>query len=72
MSVLDNGHFLIEKNKCHAHYYFKGSLSSLVSEGDLMRRLSEDERHWWLKMMLKDSVSAADFIKAQGLTARVS
>ena len=35
-----------------------------------MRRLSEDERHWWLKIMLKDSVSAADFIKAHGLTAK--
>ena len=35
-----------------------------------MRRLSEDERHWWLKMMLKVSVSAADFIKARGLTAK--
>ena len=35
-----------------------------------MRQLSEDERHWWLKMILKDSVSAADFIKAHGLTAK--
>jgi predicted transcriptional regulator len=35
-----------------------------------MRRLSEDERHCWLKMILKDSVSTADFFKAHGLTAK--
>tara|TARA_B110000046_G_scaffold55989_1_gene62546 strand:- start:155 stop:430 length:276 start_codon:yes stop_codon:yes gene_type:complete len=45
-------------------------LSRLVSEGDLMRRLSEDENHWWLKIMLKDSVSAPDFIKAHGLKVK--
>ena len=49
-----------------------GRLAGIVSEGDLVRRLSEgadDDRPWWLKMMATNSDGARDFIKSHGRTA---
>lgn len=73
-SVADIAQILIEKKISAVPVVdTNGSLCGLVSEGDLMRRLSEgaeDERSWWLKMMSTNSDSAADFIKAHGRTAK--
>lgn len=48
-------------------------LCGIVSEGDLIRRISdkaEDHRPWWLKMMSSNSQEAGDFVKAHGRTAK--
>lgn len=48
-------------------------LCGIVSEGDLIRRISDDaddNRPWWLKMMSSNSEQAGDFIKAHGRTAK--
>jgi len=48
-------------------------LCGIVSEGDLIRRISDDaddDRPWWLKMMSSNSQEAGDFIKAHGRTAK--
>ena len=48
-------------------------LCGIVSEGDLMRRISsdgDDKRSWWLKMVSSNSEEAYDFLKAHGRTAK--
>lgn len=48
-------------------------LCGIVSEGDLMRRISsegDDKRSWWLKMTASNSEEARDFLKARGRTAK--
>lgn len=50
-----------------------GGLEGIVSEGDLIRRISGDagdRRSWWLKLMASDVDRADDFIKSRGRTAR--
>ncbi len=48
-------------------------LCGIVSEGDLIRRISDeadDHRPWWLKMMSSNSQEAGEFLKAHGRTAK--
>jgi len=48
-------------------------LVGIVSEGDLIRRMSNDaEQHqsWWLKLMSSGTENAESFIKARGRTAK--
>ncbi len=50
-----------------------GKLVGLVSEGDLIRRLSDDadeDRPWWVIALTSQTEEAKDFIKAHGRTAR--
>ncbi len=47
-------------------------LCGIVSEGDLIRRISndaDDRRPWWLRMLSNNSQEASDFLKAHGRTA---
>jgi len=49
------------------------ALVGIVSEGDLIRRLSggaDDHRPWWLTVMSSRAEDASDFIKAHGRTAQ--
>ena len=49
------------------------ALVGIVSEGDLLRRLSStagDDRPWWVRMMSSTSEDASDFIKVHGRTAQ--
>lgn len=50
-----------------------GVLLGIVSEGDLIRRLSKEEdedRPWWVLKMASQADDALEFIKAHGRTAR--
>ena len=71
--VSDVAALLLEKNVSAVPVVGEdGRLSGIVSEGDLMRRLSEgadDDRPWWLKMMATNVGSANDFIKSHGRVA---
>lgn len=47
-------------------------LVGIVSEGDLIRRISsdgDDGRSWWLKLISSEEDKASEFIKAHGRTA---
>ncbi len=49
------------------------TLVGIISEGDLLRRLSSsagDDRPWWVKMMSSQSQDASEFIKVHGRTAQ--
>ena len=71
--VSDVAALLLEKNISAVPVVGEdGRLSGIVSEGDLMRRLSvgvDDDRPWWLKMMATNAGSANDFIKSHGRVA---
>ena len=48
-------------------------LVGIVSEGDLIRRLSssaDEQRPWWVTIMSSNAEDASDFIKAHGRTAQ--
>jgi CBS domain-containing protein len=50
-----------------------GSLCGVVSEGDIMRRVSseaDDKRSWWQKMTSTNSQDAVDYIKVHGRSAQ--
>lgn len=50
-----------------------GELLGIVSEGDLIRRLSDDadeDRPWWVLKMTSGADEAREFIKAHGRVAR--
>lgn len=49
-----------------------GKVFGLVSEGDLMRRIADEDRHrsWWLSLFHSKYENAEDFAKARGRYAR--
>lgn len=50
----------------------KGAIVGMVSEGDLMRRLSAADaprRSWWLELFAGSGPTAADYVKTHGTTA---
>ena len=51
----------------------EGRLIGVVSEGDLIGHaaaIGEQRRSWWLGALMNDSVSARDYAKTHGRTAR--
>jgi CBS domain-containing protein len=51
----------------------KGDLAGVITEGDLLRRdeiKTEQDRPWWLRMLVSPSRQAADFTKANGRHVR--